>query len=89
MAAMTDVPDFDVVVVGSGFAGLAAAIAARSEGASVLLIEGSSELGGSSRLSGGKVMGAGTRMQRRHGIEDDAEDLYRFYMALNRYPSGA
>jgi len=79
------VPDFDVVVVGSGFAGLAAAITARSDGASVLLLEGSGVLGGSSRLSGGKVMGAGTRMQRRHGIEDDPEDLYRFYMALNRF----
>jgi flavocytochrome c len=79
------VPDFDVAVVGSGFAGLTAAISARAEGASVLLLEGSGELGGSSRLSGGKVMGAGTRIQRSHGIEDDPEDLYRFYMALNRY----
>jgi fumarate reductase flavoprotein subunit len=77
--------DFDVVVVGSGFAGLAAAISARSEGASVLLVEGADELGGSSRLSGGKVMGAGTRIQRQHGVEDDPEELYRFYMALNRY----
>lgn len=77
--------DFDVVVVGSGFAGLAAAIAARAEGATVLLLDGADELGGSSRLSGGKVMGAGTRIQRRHGVEDDPEELYRFYMALNRY----
>ena len=77
--------DFDVVVVGSGFAGLAAAITARSEGASVLLLDGADELGGSSRLSGGKVMGAGTRIQRQHGVEDDPEELYRFYMALNRY----
>ncbi len=30
-------------------------------------------------------MGAGTRMQRRRGIEDDPDDLYRFYMALNRF----
>jgi fumarate reductase flavoprotein subunit len=79
------VSDFDVVVVGSGFAGLAAAIAARAAGATVLLVEGADELGGSSRLSGGKVMGAGTRIQRRHGVEDDPEELYRFYMALNRY----
>jgi fumarate reductase flavoprotein subunit len=51
----------------------------------VLLLEGSGELGGSSALSGGKVMGAGTRIQRQHGIEDDPDDLYRFYMALNRF----
>jgi fumarate reductase flavoprotein subunit len=79
------VSDFDVVVVGSGFAGLAAAITARSAGATVLLVDGAAELGGSSRLSGGKVMGAGTRIQRRHGVEDDPEELYRFYMALNGY----
>lgn len=84
-AGVRDVPDFDVAVVGSGFAGLAAAVAARSEGASVLLLEGSGELGGSSKLSGGKVMGADTRIQRKHGIEDDPDDLYRFYMALNRF----
>lgn len=77
--------DFDVAVVGSGFAGLTAAITARSQGASVLLLEGSGELGGSSRLSGGKLMGACTRLQRQAGIEDDSEDMYRFYMALNRF----
>ena len=46
-------PDFDVAVIGSGFAGLTAAITARQQGASVLLLEGSGELGGASRLSGG------------------------------------
>lgn len=78
-------PDFDVAVIGSGFAGLTAAITARQQGASVLLLEGSSELGGSSRLSGGKLMGACTRMQAEKGIVDDPEDMYRFYMALNRF----
>jgi flavocytochrome c len=77
--------DVDVVVLGSGFAGLTAAVTARERGASVLLLEGSGELGGSSRLSGGKLMGACTRLQREAGIEDDPEDMYRFYMALNRF----
>jgi flavocytochrome c len=79
---MTDV---DVAVIGSGFAGLTAAITARAQGASVLLLEGSGELGGSSRLSGGKLMGACTRLQAQAGIQDDPEDMYRFYMALNRF----
>lgn len=78
-------PDFDVAVVGTGFAGLTAAITARQRGASVLLLEGSGELGGSSRLSGGKLMGACTRMQAAKGIVDDPEDMYRFYMSLNRF----
>lgn len=77
--------DFDVAVVGSGFAGLAAAITARTNGASVLVLDGSKTLGGSSRLSGGKIMGAGTRRQRGLGIADHPEDFYRFYMALNAY----
>ena len=78
-------PDFDVAVIGSGFAGLTAAITACQLGSSVLLLEGSGELGGSSRLSGGKLMGACTRMQADRGIVDDPEDMYRFYMALNRF----
>ena len=42
--------DFDVIVVGSGAAGLSAALAAAQEGASVLVAEGEGIVGGSSRL---------------------------------------
>ncbi len=45
----------DVVVAGSGAAGLTAALAAAAEGAGVLLVERAGQLGGTSALSGGRV----------------------------------
>lgn len=81
---MTD-RDFDVVVVGSGAAGLAAALAAAQDDASVLVAEGEGIVGGSSRLSGGLMMGAGTRYQRAIGIEDSPAALFHDYMTLNQW----
>lgn len=77
--------DFDVAVVGSGAAGLAASLQASDAGARVILIEGSDVIGGSSRLSSGVVMGAGTRYQRAAGIDDNADDLFAFYMSTNHW----
>ena len=78
--------DVDVVVIGSGAAGLCAALAARARGAQrVLVAEAEGVVGGSSRLSGGLIMGAGTRYQRALGISDDAESLYHDYLQLNRW----
>lgn len=78
--------DVDVLVVGSGVAGLAAALTARENGArSVLVAEAEGVVGGSSRLSGGLTMGAGTRYQRAAGIEDDADSLFHDYMTLNHW----
>src|SRR5258708_22393794 len=76
---------YDVVVVGSGFAGLAAALEASAVGASVLLVEGQAALGGSSALSGGIVMGAGTSVQKRAGIDDSAAALYRDYLLFSQH----
>jgi succinate dehydrogenase/fumarate reductase flavoprotein subunit len=45
----------DVVVAGSGAAGLTAALAAAVAGASVLLVERGDQLGGTTALSGGRV----------------------------------
>jgi succinate dehydrogenase/fumarate reductase flavoprotein subunit len=45
----------DVVVAGSGAAGLTAALAAAVEGAHVLLVERAERLGGTTALSGGRV----------------------------------
>src|ERR1700754_1811723 len=75
--------DFDVVVVGSGAAGLAAALSAAQAGAQVLVAESEGVVGGSSRLSGGLIMGAGTRYQKSFGIDDDADAMFHDYMQLN------
>lgn len=77
-------PDVDVLVIGSGAAGLSAALEARA-GGRVLVAESEGVVGGSSRLSGGLIMGAGTRYQRAIGIDDDAASLYHDYLTLNRW----
>jgi fumarate reductase flavoprotein subunit len=83
---MSQQRDVDVLVVGSGSAGLSAALTAKSQGAaSVLVAEAEGIVGGSSRLSGGLMMGAGTRYQRALGIEDDADSLFHDYMQLNQW----
>ena len=69
----------DVVVVGAGGAGLAAAIEAANAGASVLLLEKASAVGGDSALSDGILGGWGTKLAKEQGIDADADDVYRWF----------
>lgn len=77
--------DFDVIVVGAGMAGMAAALEAANGGASVLLVEGATVVGGSSRLSNGIMMAAGTSLQRAAGLEDSPDELFHHYMLSNQW----
>lgn len=77
--------DYDVIVIGSGGAGLSAAISAREQGASVMLVEADSKLGGATRNSTGVVYAANTRTQREAGVTDSAGALYDYVMRLNQY----
>ncbi len=78
--------DYDVIVIGGGGAGMAAAITAHDSGARVALLEAADQLGGSTALSGGVVYGAPTSVQRAAGIEDDSVDaMYEYYMTLNQF----
>ncbi len=73
---------FDVVVVGGGGTGLAAAIEARNQGRHVALIEKNPVLGGSTGRSIGSISATNTPHQIRHGIKDcpehHSEDLAKF-----------
>ncbi|MBB2505975.1 FAD-dependent oxidoreductase, partial [Amycolatopsis echigonensis] len=77
--------DADVVVIGGGGAGLAAAVSAAEHGASVLLFESEKELGGSTQLSAGMLTAAGTSVQRELGIEDTPERFFQHYLDLNQW----
>ena len=77
--------DFDVVIIGSGLAGHCAALEAAAAGAKVLIVDSEGEIGGSSKLSTGMMMAAGTRFQRERGIEDDPALLYRHYVTSNQW----
>jgi len=68
----------DVVVVGSGASGFPAAIKARDDGASVILVEAQPHTGGHGTCSGGNVpLGGGTSRQKKYGIVDSPDLLFR------------
>ena len=67
----------DVVVVGAGATGLPAAIQATQEGASVILIDANSDVGGHAIVSGGNVaLGGGTSRQKKYGVVDSPDILF-------------
>lgn len=69
----------DVLVVGFGCAGAAAAYEAAAAGADVLVLERAGGPGGSSALSGGELyLGGGTPVQRACGFEDSADDMFAY-----------
>ncbi len=67
----------DIVVVGSGAAGLPAAIKAAEGGASVIVVETNYDVGGHAILSGGHVaLGGGTSAQKRYNIPDSPDIVF-------------
>lgn len=78
---------WDVVVIGAGGAGLSAAVHAATAGLSVLILEKTSAIGGSTLMSSGQWAVAGSRFQRDLGIEDTRElfiqDMLNFGKRMN------
>ena len=67
----------DVVVIGAGATGLPAAIQAAEGGASVILIDANTDVGGHAILSGGNVaLGGGTSRQKKYGVVDSPDLLF-------------
>jgi 3-oxo-5alpha-steroid 4-dehydrogenase len=72
----------DVLVVGYGCAGAAAALGAAESGAEVVVLEKLSGGGGSSAVSGGEVyLGGGTAIQQACGFDDSPEEMAKFLLA--------
>lgn len=77
--------DYDLVVIGAGGAGLAAAVSAAQHGLRVLVLESEAEIGGSTQLSAGMLTAAGTDVQRALGVDDSAQRMFQHYMDLNQW----
>lgn len=78
-------PKADVVVAGSGAAGLTAALAAAVEGADVLLVERADWLGGTTALSGGRVWVPCNHLQDSDSPGDAAAYLDGIYSDRYRH----
>ncbi|BES63722.1 flavocytochrome c [Gottschalkiaceae bacterium SANA] len=67
----------DVLVVGTGFAGLSAAIEASIHDADVLIIEKMHSYGGNSIISDGGIAAPNTCLQKKEGIQDNEALMYQ------------
>ncbi len=74
---------YDVIVLGSGAAGLTAAVCAASEGARVALFEKAAKVGGTSAWSGGTVWLPNNRHEVELGFDDDREQVLTYLLSLS------
>jgi 3-oxosteroid 1-dehydrogenase len=77
---MSTAGQFDIVVAGSGAAGLTAALTAARHGLRVVVIEKAATFGGSTARSGGGIWVPGNEVLRRAGVADTVEQA-RAYLA--------
>ncbi len=75
--------EVDVIVLGTGAAGLTAAIIAHEHGARVGVFEKAATVGGTSASSGGQIWIPNNPHQRAIGRADSREDALRYLMALS------
>lgn len=76
---MSDPADtYDLIVVGSGAAGMAAALTAKIGGLDVAIFEKDSHFGGSTAVSGGAIWVPNNPLMREAGAEDDAEAAFEY-----------
>lgn len=80
----TQTLEADVVVVGSGMGGMSAAVTAAEEGASVILLEKQSVLGGGTNFAEG-VFGMGSDLQKEAGVNGSLSDLLAIELEFQRY----
>ena len=73
----------DVIVVGAGASGMAAAIAAHDAGAKVCLLEKSDKVGGTAAISGGVVWAPVNAHMTAAGISDSRDAALAYFNALS------
>jgi succinate dehydrogenase/fumarate reductase flavoprotein subunit len=74
--------EMDLIVVGSGAAGLAAAVTVASLGLRVLVLEKSDVIGGTTAWSGGWIWAPGNPVAHRAGIVDDPNGPREYLQAV-------
>ena len=89
MAKRSSEIETDVLIIGGGGAGLAAAVSAAEEGVRVVVAEKCASLGGTTALSIGSITASGTSYQARRGIKDSQadflEDIAKYNGEFDKY----
>ena len=75
---------FDVVVLGTGAAGLTAAITAHDGGARVLVLEKAEQVGGTTAWSGGQIWIPNNPHMAEVGASDSREEALEYILSLSR-----
>jgi 3-oxosteroid 1-dehydrogenase len=75
--------EVDVIILGTGAAGMAAALAAHEAGASVALVERWDRVGGTSAISGGVIWVADNPRMRAAGMADSREEALAYFRSLD------
>lgn len=76
---------YDLVIIGSGFAGLSAGIEARRRGAErVVIFEKVPYFGGNSAINGGLYAAPGTPLQKQEGVTDSVDIMVKDQLASGR-----
>jgi 3-oxosteroid 1-dehydrogenase len=73
---------FDVIVLGAGIAGLAAALAAHEHGLKTLLIEKTGQIGGTTSDSYGLIWSGNNHLMGKAGQSDPREDIIKYMTFL-------
>ena len=71
----------DLIIIGAGAAGMAAAIVARNEGLEPLVLEKTDQVGGTTALSVGMMWFVDSQPMRAAGFEDSFEKARRYFAA--------
>ena len=74
--------EYDVVVMGSGVAGLSAALSAHEKGLSTIVVEKADRLGGSTTYSYGLIWIPLNHLEMAGGYEDNLDDVLRYMRFL-------
>ncbi|WIY83041.1 FAD-binding protein [Propionimicrobium sp. PCR01-08-3] len=80
---------YDVVVVGSGAAAFATALAAVDEQLSVIMVESTDQWGGNTSMSGGGMWLPNNPLMRREGAGDSREEALEYMLATIGEPGPA
>ncbi len=73
---------YDIVIVGTGAAGLSAALSAQANGANVLVVEKAPMVGGTTAMSGGCIWAPRHHHAKGMGVEDSREAVLDYIRAV-------